>query len=145
MPAVGFDASLPWLMLIVRLQATYQNSPMLFAGRSQVEAYVEGALREATPEGWTFERSSSTDLWWTIRRVSIPPGEWDWQDYHLHVTGDLHWFILTYGNDDRGLISLSQALQSARVIPASSLEVFSLSDCIRYVITHCKPNEWGYT
>jgi hypothetical protein len=36
-------------------------------------------------------------------------------------------------------------LQCARVISARSLTVYSLSDCIRYVIKHCKPNEWGYT
>jgi hypothetical protein len=118
---------------------------MLFRDRSQVEAYVEGALRQGVPEGWASERNSTTRLWWTIRRVSVPPGEWSWQDYRLHVTDDLHWFILTYGNNDIGPGSLPQELQTARVVSARSLEVFPLSECLRYVIAHCKPNEWGYT
>lgn len=109
-----------------------QHAAMTFRDRNQVEAYVEGALREGTPEGWAFERSSKTRLWWTIRRVSIPPGEWGWQDYHLHVTDDLHWFMLTYGNNDIGLGSLPQELQTARVISAISLRVYSLADCIRH-------------
>ena len=118
---------------------------MAFRDRSEVEAYVEGALRQATAEGWAFERGNSTRLWWTIKRVSIPPDEWFWQDYHLHVTEDLQWFMVTYGNNDIGPGSLDQELQCARVISTESLAVYSLSDCIRYVITHCKPNEWGYT
>jgi len=118
---------------------------MSFPDRSQVEAYVEEALREATPDGWTFKRSSSTRLWWTLERIQIPPGEWNVQEYDLHVTEDLHWFILAYGNSDHGGLSLRQVLQTAMVISVESLQVFPLSDCIRYIIGNCKPNEWGYT
>ena len=106
---------------------------------------MESELRRGTPEGWVSERNSTTGFWWTIKRVSIPPGEWSWQDYHLHVTDDLHWFMLTYGNNDIGCGSLDQELQKARVISARSLDRYPLGDCIRYVIAHCKPNEWGYT
>lgn len=128
-----------------RAIAASTPNPMPFKNRREAENYVDAAFRQALTEGWSFERSSPERLWWTIKRDSVPPGEWSWQDYHLHVSEDLQWFMLTYGNNDIGPGSLGQELQCARIISARSLAHYPLSECIRYVVLRCKPNEWGYT
>ena len=113
--------------------------------RRQVEEYVERELREATLPGWKCMRADPGRLWWSIKKTSISPGEWPEQEYGLHVTDDLHWFIVTYENHDVGPGSLQQEFQKARVISSSSLEHYPLGSCIQFIVEHCKPNEWGYT
>ena len=113
--------------------------------RTQLEKYVESELGHATPPGWKFSRRDSARLWWTIKKVSVPPGEWFDQEYSVHVSDDLQWFIVTYGNSDVGIGSLSQEFQNARVISKSSLEHYPLRSCVQFIMQHCKPNEWGYT
>ena len=114
------------------------------AARRQMEEYVESELRQAVPSGWTWQPNCGR-LWWTIRRVAIPPGEWPDQEYDVHVSEDLAWLIVTYDNCDVGCGSLCQEFQQARVISASSLKRYPLGSCIHFILEHCKPNEWGYT
>jgi hypothetical protein len=129
-----------------------------FPTRSQIEDYVGAELKRGISSGWRIVRNDRTRLWWTLERVSIPQGEWPTQDFSLLVSDDLQWFILTHGNCDVGCGGLGHALLDAMVISASSLRLpsvgidasvgslrFQLSDCIRFVIEHRKPNEWGYT
>lgn len=117
----------------------------LFENRKQAEDYVAHQLRDGIPEGWTWTRPDPRRLWWLIKRTFIPPGEWPDQDYGLIVSEDLHWFFLTYGNHDIGPGTLPQEFQAARVISAPSLETYPLAACVRFMVQHCKPNEWGYT
>ena len=116
-----------------------------YADRNQLEEYVERELREATPSGWRWFRKERGRLWWTIERTSIPVGEWSTQEFDLHVSEDLDWLMVTYGNKDIGPLSLQQEFQNARIIQAPSLERFPLRSCIQFIIERCKPNEWGYT
>lgn len=113
--------------------------------RKQVEEYVERELSEGTPQGWKWNRPDREKLWWTIEKLSIPPGEWHNQEYSLHVSEDLCWFIMTYENNDIGCGSLSQTFQKARTISVSSLEYYPLRSCLEFIVENCKPNEWGYT
>ena len=82
---------------------------MAFADRKQIESYVESTLREAIPDGWISERSNPARLWWTIKRTSIPSGEWDLQDYHLHVSEDLQWYSDLREQRHRSLFAPSRA------------------------------------
>jgi hypothetical protein len=115
------------------------------ANRRQVEEYVERELREAAPPGWKCIRPDPGRLWWSIKKTANPAGEWSDQEYGLHVSDDLRWFIVTYENHDIGPGSLDQEFQKARVISASSLERYRLGSCIQFIMQHCKPNQWGYT
>ena len=115
------------------------------AERRKVEEYVQRELHQATPSGWRYSRPRPERLWWTIKKVSIPAGEWPDQEYSLQVSDDLQWFIVTYDNCDIGPGSLDQEFQTARVISAASLERYSLGSCVQFIIEHCKPNQWGYT
>ena len=113
--------------------------------RKQVESYVESELAHAPPSGWTVSRPNSARLWWVIKKASVPAGEWFDQEYSVHVSEDLAWFIVTYGNNDIGMGSLAQEFQTARLITKSSLQQYSLRSCVQFVMQYCKPNEWGYT
>lgn len=113
--------------------------------RRQIEEYVERELGGTTLPGWALVRSDPNRLWWSIKKKTIPTGEWPYQDYGLHVSDDLRWFIVTYGNTDVGLGSLGQEFQQARVISAQSLKQYPLAACLQFMLEKCPPNEWGYT
>ena len=114
---------------------------------SEVEAYVDAELGVAMGlvSGWHVTRPYQAPLTWVIEKTAFAPGEWSPKDFQLHISADFEWFIFTYGNNDIGPGSLDQEFQLARVIPTASLDRWSLRDCIRYALDHCKPNEWGYT
>jgi hypothetical protein len=126
--------------------------------RSQLEAYVEAELGKAVPSDWRVVREDPKRLWWLLQRVSILQGEWPIQDFSLLVSDDLQWLFFTHGNKDCGPWGLHHALMDAMVISVSSLRLpaltgddppgllrFQLSECIRFLFEHRKPNEWGYT
>lgn len=106
---------------------------------------MEAELRAAMSPGWAWDRPEASRLAWRITKTDIPAGEWGMQEYDLHVSDDLHWFIATYGNRDVGGATVHSLFQTARVIPADALGPCPLSACLRHLMQSCQPNEWGYT
>lgn len=139
----------PWLNLkrLFRPQRppTLEGARPPTASRRQVEEYVERELRASMSPGWAWDRPDAGRLVWLITKTEVPAGEWPMQEYGLHVSDDLHWFIASYGNQDVGAGSLAQAFQTARVIPSTTLAHYPLRACLRFLMQHCHPNEWGYT
>ena len=116
-----------------------------FRTQEDAETYALHELSQAVPEGWGITRPPGERLTWIIKKESLEPEEWQDQDYCLQITKGLDFVILTFGNKDVGPFGLHQALHNALVIKAVMLRGFSLSDCLRYLFTHRKPNAWGYT
>jgi hypothetical protein len=117
-----------------------------FRTQEDAETYALRELSQAVPEGWGIARSPGERLTWIIKKEKLEPGEWPDQEYCLQITKGLDFVILTFGNNDAGPLGLlHHALQNALVIKATMLRGFSLSDCLGYLFTHHKPNEWGYT
>ena len=116
-----------------------------FQNREKAEKYVAQELELAVPEGWRISQSRDQPLTWIIEKEKLEPQEWPNQDYCVRVSNGLDLVIFTYGNTDVGPFQLQHVLHSALVIEAVMLRAFSLSDCLRFLFTHQKPNESGYT
>lgn len=123
------------------------DEPDMKRTQSEIETYVDAELAAVmgVVSGWAVTRPYQAPLTWVIEKTALAPGEWPSKDFQLHVSGDFEWFILTYGNSDRGCLSLDQAFQLARVISTETLRRWPLRDCVRHTLDHCQPNEWGYT
>jgi hypothetical protein len=120
------------------------NEPF-FRTHEEGEAFVARELSRLISQGWEIERSSDRHLTWVLRRTSLPPEEWQNQDYSVRITTGLDFVIFIHGNNDVGPFGLHHALHNALVIEAVMLRRFSFADCLDFLFRHCKPNEWGYT
>jgi hypothetical protein len=123
---------------------TRRHEPF-FSNSEDAEAYVSRELPAAVPEGWEITRAAETRLTWVIKKTELEAGEWPIQEYLVRISIGLDFFIFTHGNRDWGVFGLHHALQNALVIEAAMLRAFSLAECLRFLFSECKPNEWGYT
>jgi hypothetical protein len=113
--------------------------------REEAEAYITAELERAVPSGWTVGRDSRTRPGWIISRQEVPSGEWSNQQYGVQLPASLECVIFTHGNNDIGCFGLHHALQNALIIEAAALRHFGMAACLQYLMSHCRPNEWGYT
>jgi hypothetical protein len=113
--------------------------------REEAEAYLTTELERSVPRGWTVGRGDGTTQRWVITRQEIPSGEWSSQEYGVQLAGSLDYLVFTHGNNDIGGWGLHQALQNALVIEAAALRHFGMAACLQYLMSHYRPNEWGYT
>jgi hypothetical protein len=117
----------------------------LAATREEAEAYITAELARAVPGGWAVERLPAPRPAWIIRRQEVPLGEWSNQEYGVQLPASLDSVIFTHGNNDVGGLSLQHVLQNALVIEATALRHFGMAACLQYLMSRCRPNEWGYT
>ena len=120
------------------------NEPF-FGTRQEAEQYMTAELKRALPDGWKIDTPSGDALSWAIEKTKLQAGEWPNQDYGVRISDNLEVVIITHSNRDEGLFAMHHALQQAMVIQASMLRKFALGECLSYVMSLCKPNEWGYT
>jgi hypothetical protein len=113
--------------------------------REEAEAYITAELTRAAPTGWAVRRVPDRWLTWIIRRQEVPSSEWPNQAYGVQVAAGLDYIIFTHGNNDIGAFSLHHALQNGLVIEAAALRHYGMAACLHYLMSRCRPNEWGYT
>ena len=109
----------------------------------EMAAYVEEQLAAVVPDGWSWYRERFS-LRWRIEATSArrhAPTE----DYWLHVSADLKWVMIFFGNSDAGAFSLSQELMNAKVIRVEAFDIFPLSTVVGEVMLTCEHNSWGLT
>jgi hypothetical protein len=116
---------------------------------------IEARLADALPDGWKFERITRDyddprnplpPLWWNLKKSKTLPPEHFCQDFGLHISDDLQWLLLTYGNTDIGPgTTVQQNFVPARVIRFSKLEAYPLKSLIDFAFQNLPPNQWGYT
>lgn len=116
-----------------------------FPTREDAATYITGELQRSLPADWKVTFSSDDRLAWTIEKTQLQPGEWPNKSYSLRLSVGLDFLIFTYGNCDKGPFSLYHAFHNAMVIETVMLRRFGLVECLNHVLSHCKPNEWGYT
>ena len=116
-----------------------------FRSQEEAETWVDRELRAFVPDGWEIIHPAGARLTWFIQKKNPAPGEWQTQEYSLQISSGLDFLIFTHGNKDVGPFNIYHALHNALILEAFMLRRFSLSDCLKFLFTNCKPNEWGYT
>jgi hypothetical protein len=127
---------------------------MRFASEEGVKKYVEEELHKALPSGWIANfRLQYSNLSKDSQNLKLYHHEWKiapkqdngilMHDYLLRVTMDLNTFIIIHANSDAGAFSIHHMMLNAKVIYATQLDYFPLSEFIIYIMRNYQPNTWG--
>ena len=102
-------------------------------------------LERCLPAGWRLIRPSEGSLSWSIESQDTSPGVQPYRDYQVWLSNGLDMLMFVSGNEVCGLYDLSHQLLHAMVIQTGVLRGHSVKECLEFVMSRNKPNEWNAT